>query len=200
MKKALQLLAFSTKEINDRRKDALKSSVNAEYLPVLKHAKPPSDDWLLGGELTESIKKCDDSKKVSEKIMKNRKGQQNTNNQDQGQSYQSYNQQDKFKFKNKGKKDYKSYYKNQQFQNNQNIGNNGHQPQFQQPYSQFQLNTGQQQQQAHLWHQYQQQLQQAQALQAQAYNRQNVGFQQQQWRDQQQQHNNQNAYIQKKKN
>lgn len=40
VKKALQLLAFSTKEINDRRKDALKSSVNHEYLPLLKQNLP----------------------------------------------------------------------------------------------------------------------------------------------------------------
>lgn len=72
-KKALQLMAFTNRDINDRRKDALKVAVNQEYLPLLKNAKPPSEDWLLGGSLGELIKQVDDSKKMSEKLMKNKK-------------------------------------------------------------------------------------------------------------------------------
>lgn len=203
VKKALQLLTFSTKDINDRRKDALKSSVNAEYLPLLKHAKPPSDDWLLGGELNESIKKCDDSKKLSEKIMKNRKSQPNQNQQQQNNNSQPYNQgQDRYRFKNKNRKDNKPFYRN--YQNSQQN------PNYNQTYyttPPTQVNQGFVQpnhNQAQLWHQYQQQIQQAQALQAQQQNRQNLGFHQQpqqshqQWRDQTAQQQNFNAYNKKK--
>lgn len=207
VKKALQLLAFSTKEINDRRKDALKSSVNQDYLPLLKHAKPPSDDWLLGGELNDAIKKCDDSKKLSEKIMKNRKLQQNQNTQGQNQNYQTQTtNQEKFKYRYRGKKDAKPYYKNHnQYSTNQQAGqfsSSYHQqanPQFVQP-------VAQQQNQLQLWQQYQQQVQQAQAAQAlqnQSLHRQNLGFHQnQQWREQQPQNQTYNAnnYNQKKKN
>lgn len=72
-KKALQLMAFMNRDINDRRKDALKVAVNPDYLPLLKNAKPPSEDWLLGGSLSDLIKQVDDSKKMSEKIMKGEK-------------------------------------------------------------------------------------------------------------------------------
>lgn len=206
VKKAIQLLAFSTKEINDRRKDALKSSVNPEYLPLLKHAKPPSDDWLLGGELGDSIKKCEDSKKLSEKIMKNKKPQQP---QAQGQQNQngnvpSSNQfQDKYRYKNRGRKDNRPYYKNHQ-QNQANYqyqGNQGNYPgYYQQPNNQAYV---QPQQSQVLWQQYQQQLQNAQQVQAaqnQVHNRQNLGFQQQQWKDPQPQNQGYNSYNQKKRN
>lgn len=85
-KKALQLMAFANREINDRRKDALKVAVNPEYLPLLKHAKPPSEDWLLGGALVDSIKQCEESKKLTEKIMKSRKN--STNQQEPQQGFQ----------------------------------------------------------------------------------------------------------------
>lgn len=201
VKKAIQLLAFSTKELNDRRKDALKSSVNPEYLPLLKHAKPPSHDWLLGGELHESIKKCDDSKKLSEKIMKNRKTQQTQNQQSQNNNAQSFNNnQDRFKYKNRGKKDTRPYYRNYQQQGHQNdptLNQTVIPPQnipYNQGFAQHQPT------QLQLWQQYQQQLQHAQAVQAQVQQKQNLGFiQQNQWRDQPPQQQNYN-YNQKKKN
>lgn len=153
VKKAIQLLTFSTKELNDRRKDALKSSVNPDYLPLLKHAKPPLQDWLLGGELKEAIKKCDDTKKVSEKIMKNKKPQQNQH-QARNNNSQSYNQaQDRYNYKNRGKKDNKPYYRNYHQQGNQQNNNAGQayvQPQttnFNQGFVQPQPN------QLQLWHQ-----------------------------------------------
>lgn len=204
VKKAIQLLAFSTKEINDRRKDALKSSVNQEYLPLLKHAKPPSDDWLLGGELNESIKKCEDSKKLTEKIMKNKKVQQGQTQQNQNANSPNYNQyQDKYKYKSRGRKDNRPYYRNYQqnqgnYQqhNNQNV-NTGY---YHQPNSQTYV---QPQQSQLLWQQYQQQLQQAQQAQAaqnQVQNKQQLGFQQQQWRDPPPQNQGYNSYNQKKRN
>lgn len=206
VKKAIQLLSFATKELNDRRKDALKSAVNPEYVPLLKHAKPPSDDWLLGGELNESIKKCDDSKKLSDKIMKNRKNQQNTDTQSQpSNSVGHYQNQDKFKYKNKGRRDNRSYYRNYpNYQANQQQ----QQQQIVQPVQQHQppvYNQGfgqHQQPQNHLWHQYQQQLQQAQAAQVQA---QQLGFhqqqqQQQQWKGQTNQQPYNNYNNQKRKN
>lgn len=205
VKKAIQLLAFSTKEINDRRKDALKSSVNSEYLPLLKHAKPPSDDWLLGGELNESIKKCDDSKKLSEKIMKNKQPQQNQTQQHQVNNTSNYGQnqyQDKYKYKNRGRKDNRPYYRNQQNQGNyqhQQPSQNSNYGYYQQPTVQPYV---QPQQSQLLWQQYQQQLQQAQqaqAVQNQTLNKQNLGFHQQKWREQTPQNQGYNNYNQKKK-
>lgn len=157
-KKALQLMAFTNRDINDRRKDALKVAVNPDYLPILKHAKPPSEDWLLGGSLTDAIKQCDESKRLTEKIMKSRKnnipGQQDT--QQHNVSGHFPQQSGKQKFKNRGnRKDFKNpAYQNNGPRQNWIPPNQGYQAQqgqrygwqqsnqvqdiqFQQPYQQF---------------------------------------------------------------
>lgn len=147
-KKALQLMAFTNKEINDRRKDALRLAVNPECLPLLNHAKPPSDDWLLGGTLNDSIKECDESKKLAEKLMKNRKtGQQPV------EVVQNVPQQNNFRqrYRNRGnKREYRNH--NQPNPDNRNQWNTGGFPvehvQPQQQTSQIHnVNWNQQQQQ-----------------------------------------------------
>lgn len=70
---ALKLLAFSHTELNHRRKDALRNTVNADCLPLLKHNRPSSDDWLLGQNLSDTIKEIEDSKKISDRILKSAK-------------------------------------------------------------------------------------------------------------------------------
>lgn len=106
-KKALQLMAFTNKEINNRRKDALRTTVNPEYLPLLNHALPPSNDWLLGGTLNDSIKQCDESKKLTDKLMKNRKVvNQNEDGQQETPQNQGYYKQ---RYRNRGsKRDYRN--------------------------------------------------------------------------------------------
>lgn len=122
-KKALQLMAFTNREINDRRKDALKVAVNPEYLPLLKHAKPPSEDWLLGGSLNDSIKQCDESKKLTEKIMKSRKNINNQQEPQQGFQQNQFTSPSRQKYRNRGnRREFKnsstfSYNPRQQWQN-----------------------------------------------------------------------------------
>lgn len=50
VKNAVKLLAFTNKDINCRRKDALRNTVNADCLPLLKHNRPSSEDLLLGAK------------------------------------------------------------------------------------------------------------------------------------------------------
>lgn len=87
---ALKLLAYTHTEINHRRKDALRNTVNADCLPLLKHNRPSSNDWLLGQNLSDSIKEMEDSKKISERILKSSKTsstfQPQTNKQVQGKN------------------------------------------------------------------------------------------------------------------
>lgn len=202
-KKALQLMAFTNRDINDRRKDALKVAVNADYLPLLKNAKPPSEDWLLGGSLGELIKQVDDSKKMSEKLMKNKKPQAGFLQEAQQGFHQNQanNGGGRNKFRNRfNKKDFK---------NQQNQGFTPRtswfpqqQQQVQQPnWYQFQP------QQQQLQHQYQQYLNQAYQTQQQqqqpAYSQnlhqqQPLGFQQAQYAKNFQQPYQ--PYSQKKKN
>lgn len=73
VKNAVKLLAYTNKDINCRRKDALRNTVTAEFLPLLKHNRPSSEDWLLGQNLADSIKELEESKKVSDKILKPKK-------------------------------------------------------------------------------------------------------------------------------
>lgn len=202
-KKALQLMAFTNRDINDRRKDALKVAVNADYLPLLKNAKPPSEDWLLGGSLSESIKQIEDSKKMTEKLMKNKK-----NNSGGQQEVQQNFQQNQFgpqfgkqKYRNRfNKKD-----KNQSSQNyTPRPAWNSYQPQqYHQHYQGYQQQGQQDQQQLQL--QYQQFLNNAYQTQQQQTNfvpqyqhNQNLGFQQTQYPKNFQQPNQQ--FHQKKKN
>lgn len=108
-KKALQLMAFTNKEINNRRKDALRTAVNPEYLPLLNHAKPPSEDWLLGGTLNDAIKQCDESKKLAEKLMKNRKGVPQSEDMQQSVP-QNNNFQYRQRYRNRGaKREHRNY-------------------------------------------------------------------------------------------
>lgn len=67
---ALKLLAFTHTELNHRRKDALRNTVNADCQHLLKHNRPSSDDWLLGQNLSDSLKEMEDSKKLSDRILK----------------------------------------------------------------------------------------------------------------------------------
>lgn len=181
-KKALQLMSFTNRDINDRRKGALKVAVNPDYLPILKHAKPPSEDWLLGGSLKEAIKQCDESKRLTEKIMKTRKGNVGQQQEPQHQGFQNQFQQQggKQKFKNRGnKRDFKSsgYHntgnrqnwvpQNEQFQHHQSQQQVNWPQQFQtyeqhiqQPYQQFLNQAYQNQQNAAYYQQYAQQQQQ----------------------------------------
>lgn len=113
-KKALQLMAFTNRDINDRRKDALKVAVVPDYLPLLKNAKPPSEDWLLGGSLGELIKQVDESKRMSEKLMKNKKSAPGGQ-----QEVQQGFQQNQFAA-NTGRQKYRNRQNRKDFKNQQN--------------------------------------------------------------------------------
>lgn len=138
-KKALQLMAFTNRDINDRRKDALKVAVNPDYLPLLKHAKPPSEEWLLGGSLTDAIKQCDESKRLTEKIMKARKTPGVNQQENQQQNFQNHFPQHggRQKFRNRAnRKDYKSApYQNNNSRQNWTPNYQNQQGQHQQPSS-----------------------------------------------------------------
>lgn len=102
VKSAVKLLAYTNKDINCRRKDALRNTVNADCLPLLKHNRPSSEDWLLGQNLSDSIKELEESKKLTDKILKPQRDYSQTNNT------QAYKEK-RFRYKKGGKKG-KSYH------------------------------------------------------------------------------------------
>lgn len=106
-KQALQIIAYTNREINNRRIDSLKPVVLPQYLPLFNSDVQPSEDWFLSGTLNDSLKQCDDSRKVSDQIRKvrNYQGQQVFNqNVDHSENSYNNNNQVRQRYRGKGKK------------------------------------------------------------------------------------------------
>lgn len=70
VKDALKILAFSNRDLNDRRKDALRNTINPMYLSLLNYDKVPSNEWLLGDDVDNEMEECDKVIKQGEKLVK----------------------------------------------------------------------------------------------------------------------------------
>lgn len=56
--------------MNDRRKDAIRNSINPMYLSLLNYDKSPSFEWLLGDDIDAEMDELDKVKKQSERLVK----------------------------------------------------------------------------------------------------------------------------------
>lgn len=74
VKHTLKLLAFATRDLNDRRKDAIRNSINPMYLSLLSYDKSPSFVWLLGDDIDSEMDDLDKVKKQSERLVKQNQG------------------------------------------------------------------------------------------------------------------------------
>lgn len=70
VKQALKLLAFANRDLNDRRKDSIRNSINPMYLSLLSYDKSPSLEWLLGDNIDTDMDELDKVKKQSERLVK----------------------------------------------------------------------------------------------------------------------------------
>lgn len=70
VKQALKLLAFANRDLNDRRKDSIRNSINPMYLSLLSYDKSPSLEWLLGDNIDSDMDELDKVKKQSERLVK----------------------------------------------------------------------------------------------------------------------------------
>ena len=66
---SIQLMAFSLNTISARRRELIKPCLAPIYAQVLTKGHETSPDWLYGGNLMETTKKCEVAKKISEKIL-----------------------------------------------------------------------------------------------------------------------------------
>ena len=67
---SVQLMAFAHNGISSRRRELIKPSLAPIYARVLTKGHDTTPEWLYGGNLLETTRKCEASKKLSEKILK----------------------------------------------------------------------------------------------------------------------------------
>lgn len=70
VKHALKLLTFANRDLNDRRKDAIRNTINPAYVSLLNYDKAPSHEWLLGDDVDNDMDECDKVKKQGERLVK----------------------------------------------------------------------------------------------------------------------------------
>ena len=62
----LQLLGFVNNALAGKRRDNL----SPLYAKTMSKGQDPSSEWLYGGDLVETTKKCEASKRIGEKVLK----------------------------------------------------------------------------------------------------------------------------------
>ena len=156
---ALQLLALANKALTLKRREQLKPVMQATYAKALTRPLEGDPQWLFGGNLSELAKQCEVAKKVADKMVKRKAGNQqsNQNQQQKGQNAKKFKQGQQ----NWQGRQQKSYFQQQPAYTQQY-------QQYGQPQSQFQYQAYtykpkfQQGQQQYQQPQYQQQQQQSQ--------------------------------------
>ena len=81
----IQLLSFSLNGLSTRRRELIKPCLAPVYAQVLTKGHETTPDWLYGGNLVETTKKCEVAKRIGEKIL-NKKSQQRQPKQQQPQN------------------------------------------------------------------------------------------------------------------
>ena len=73
---SIQLMAHALNGISARRRELIKPCLAPIYARVLTKGHETTPDWLYGGNLLETTKKCEAAKKLSEKLLKPKPQQQ----------------------------------------------------------------------------------------------------------------------------
>ena len=74
---AMQMVALVDLGLTTRRRELIKPSMQQTYARALAKGPSGSPEWLYGGNLSQEARKCEEAKKVAEKVMK-RKNTQTT--------------------------------------------------------------------------------------------------------------------------
>ena len=72
----LKLLAFANNAMLTRRREVLKPHLAATYAKAMTKGQETSTDWLYGGDLVETTKQCEASRRIGEKVLKRNLAQQ----------------------------------------------------------------------------------------------------------------------------
>ena len=72
----LKLLAFANNAVATRRREVLKPHLATTYAKAMTKGQEASPDWLYGGDLVETTKQCEASRRIGEKLLKRKMVQQ----------------------------------------------------------------------------------------------------------------------------
>lgn len=99
---ALRMFAFSSRDINMRRKDALRGYVDKKYGKLFAHSREIADDDLMGENVDELMKECDEDKRRQEKLTPSKGNKVGNNYRNQG-AWGHTNEGYQTKFANRGR-------------------------------------------------------------------------------------------------
>ena len=102
---AMQMVALVDLGLTNRRRELIKPSMQQTYARALAKGPSGSPEWLYGGNLSQEAKKCEDAKRVAEKVMKRKNTQGPQQNASAAQSKGvGRGQNKKFRFQQPGNK------------------------------------------------------------------------------------------------
>ena len=143
---SIQLMSFATNGIATRRKDILKPCLAPVYAKVLTKGHDTTPEWLFGGDLLTTTKKCEAAKRIGEKVLKSKNQEPQRRDKQQSKRFKGPQQ-----FGQGQLRGYNPHgQQNQRFQAQQGFNPQFQFPTPQQQYQQFQQypqNQGYQQQQ-----------------------------------------------------
>ena len=67
---SVKLLGFASNNLSAKRQELIKPSLSPTYAKTLAKGHDSSPDWLFGGDLVSTTKKCEVSQKIGEKVQK----------------------------------------------------------------------------------------------------------------------------------
>ena len=70
---SVKLLGYASNAISTKRRDLIKPVLSPVYAKALTKSHDTNPEWLFGGDLVTTTKKCEVSQKISEKILKEKK-------------------------------------------------------------------------------------------------------------------------------
>ena len=83
---AIQMMTLVDQGLTTRRRELIKPSMQQTYAKTLAKGNDGSPEWLYGGNLTVEARKCEEAKKVAEKVMKRKQTQNAQPNQGAAQN------------------------------------------------------------------------------------------------------------------
>ena len=66
----VKLLGFACNNLSAKRRELLKPNLDPKYAKTLAKGNDSNPDWLFGGDLINTTKKCEVSQKIGEKVLK----------------------------------------------------------------------------------------------------------------------------------
>ena len=67
---SIKLLGYATNNLSTKRRELIKPSLDPKYAKTMSKVQDSSPDWLFGGDLVTTTRKCEVSQKIGEKVLK----------------------------------------------------------------------------------------------------------------------------------